>query len=389
MKRHTILHFIHTGGAGGAETVFQQLIHHLDDRAWRSVAVVPAGGWLDDQLRSAPAEVVPLEMGGAFDAALLGQVVRAAGHYDVDLIQTHLLGPAVYGTLAATLLDLPVVSTMHGSIDLASARKWGGVKSRILKRRRNRFVAVTQALLHEMIEGLRVEPSQARVISNGVDLAAFFPNRSRSLRREFGWTGDEILIGAVGNVRYPKAYHHLLEAANLLRHSCPRCRFVILGDTAGEAALYRELLEQRRSLGLEESVVFAGFRDDVNEALNNLDIYVLSSTREGLPLAILQAMAAKLPIVATRCGGPQEVLTHDWDALLVPPGDPRALAEGLATLAHDPALRDRLADAALATATTKYSLSRVAGAYAETYADSLGHQGPRAPQTAGAEGGSA
>jgi glycosyltransferase involved in cell wall biosynthesis len=289
----------------------------------------------------------------------------------VDVIHTHLLGPAVYGTLAARIVGQPLVATMHGSVDLSVAEKWWGLKARVLSRRRNRFVAVTESLRAEMAETLSLPLARIRVIANGVDPAQFYPARDYALRGQFGWGESAIVVGSVGNVRRPKGYHDLLEAAALVRDKSPACRFVIVGDTSGEPELYRTLLEHREALGLDEFVAFAGFRDDISRCLNSLDIYVMSSVKEGLPLAILQAMASRLPIVATRSGGPQEILTHNQDALLVSPSDPQALAHAILQLADCTDLRRRLATAAHDLVTSRYTLDQTANEYQEVYSECL------------------
>jgi glycosyltransferase involved in cell wall biosynthesis len=144
----------------------------------------------------------------------------------------------------------------------------------------------------------------------------------------------------------------------LVLEQIPSLRVVIIGDTTDEPTLYRDLLERRRALDLDDIVAFAGFRDDVVRALNALDIFVMSSMKEGLPLAVLQAMAVHLPIAATRCGGPDEILSHGANAWLVPVPEPQALADGILRLARSPEERLRLRRAASANARPRTSVRR-------------------------------
>lgn len=371
MRRHTVLHLIHTGGPGGAETVVRDVVARLDPRVWDSVAVVPYEGWLSTALRSGPASVVTLPHGAHFDAPLLFRLATLVRRRRVELIHTHLFGSALYAGLVARVLGLPVVSTLHGSVDLAAAHAWWDLKRQLLRRPAHQWVAVTRALREEMIRELHIPPTRVRTIVNGIDCRRFAPAPARDLRRELGWTHGELVVGALGNLRRPKGYDILLDAAALLRDRCPSCRFVVVGDTAGEPSLHAELLEKRRTLGLDDRVVFTGFRNDAARLLNNFDVYVSSSVREGLPLAILQAMAARLPIVATRSGGPQEFLVHEATALLVPVRDPRALADAVERLGHEPALRERLAGAACSMVRHRYTLGRMVAAYEDLYVAAL------------------
>lgn len=372
MSPRTVLHLIHTGGVGGAETVVEQLVRYGDHESWRTVTGVPGEGWLLSALREAAAEVVVLPSSGPFDGAMLFRLIRILKTRRVDVVHTHLFGPAVYGSVAGRIAGLPVVSTIHGSVDLAAAHRWWGMKKRLLRGPGNRFVAVTEGLRAEVIRELGVSPERTRVIANGIDVSRFVPRPSGVLREELGWSSDNFVIGAVGNVRRPKGYDTLLEAAKLLREECPSCRFVVVGDMDGEPALTHDLLARRRALGLDDMVVFAGFRADVVDVLNNFDIYVMSSTREGLPLAVLQAMAVRLPIVATMCGGPQEVLTHDRNALLVAVRDPRALAEAIRHLVDSGETRERLATTAWETVRARYTVERMVEEYERLYVECLG-----------------
>lgn len=372
MTKRTVLHLIHTGGAGGAETVVCQLIERLDPATWHSVAGVPAAeGWLWSALQDTHADVAVIPNSGPFDLGMLRRLVSLARARGVDLIHTHLFGPALYGGIAARVLGLPIVSTIHGTVDLSSAQRWGGMKKHLLRRPDHCFVGVTEMIRRQVVEELGVPAARTHLIANGIDVSRFAPARSRRLRAELGWDGDEIIVGALGNVRHPKGYDGLLEVAHRLRGRCERLRFIIVGDVDGEPELYSSLIERRRALGLEDRVVFTGFRKDVPDALNNFDIFVLSSVREGLPLAVLQAMAARLPIVATLSGGPQEVLTDGHDALLVPVQDPDALARGIERLVNDPAERDRLAGAGYRAVHERHTVERMAGAYARLYAERL------------------
>jgi glycosyltransferase involved in cell wall biosynthesis len=154
------------------------------------------------------------------------------------------------------------------------------------------------------------------VVHNGIDTSAYRPAPDIAFRRELGVPGDGILVGALGNVRVPKDYGNLLDAAAILKARSPRYRFAIVGDTQWEPTLYQELLAKHAALGLGDAVIFAGFRPDAPRLLNNFDLYVMSSEREGLPLALAQAMATGLPVVSTRAGGAQELITSGLNGVL-------------------------------------------------------------------------
>jgi glycosyltransferase involved in cell wall biosynthesis len=138
-----------------------------------------------------------------------------------------------------------------------------------------------------------------------VDAEVFRPYQDRSLRSELALADDVILVGAIGNIRAPKAYDVLLRAARILLDRSQRFHFIIAGDCAN--ALGRELAELSRSLGIEQQVSFLGLRADVPRILRNLDAFVSSRT-EGFSIACIEAMACGIPVIATRSGGPEEIL---------------------------------------------------------------------------------
>jgi glycosyltransferase involved in cell wall biosynthesis len=190
---------------------------------------------------------------------------------------------------------------------------------------------VRDALLQSGVPAARIE-----VIPSGIDLAPFdAPFDRAAARSALGLAPDDVLAIQVAALAPHKSQTTLLRAAALLRGRAPRLRVWI----AGEGALRAALVAEHKALELDDRVRFLGFRDDVVTLLRASDVFVLSSYLEGMGTSILDAMAAGLPVVATRVGGIPEVVTDGETGLLVPPRDPAALAEALARLADDAALR--------------------------------------------------
>jgi glycosyltransferase involved in cell wall biosynthesis len=145
---------------------------------------------------------------------------------------------------------------------------------------------------------------------------------------------------------------------------------VVAGQAQG--ALHEQLLRQRARLGLAEAVDFIGFRSDVADVLGAFDVFVLSSSDEGFSLSTVQAMAAGLPVVATRCGGPELIVGDSGGALLVPANDPGALAGAIVQIIHTPSLADGLRAAARQRAFDAFSVERMLGDYDALYRRCLG-----------------
>jgi glycosyltransferase involved in cell wall biosynthesis len=324
-----VLHLIDTGGPGGAETVYLELARGLRDRGHECVAVVPEHDWLEERLVDSGMTPIHIPSAGAMDFRLLGALRRLIREHDIDVVQAHLLASGVYGSMAALLTGVPVVSTFHGLPDISDDDRLLGLKARILQRPGNRVVCVSHWLRHQFVrKGVLSE--RTIVIPNGIDLHEL-ETRAADLRGELALPDHALLVGAIGNIRRSKAYPLLARAFAQVRDHRPDVHLVVAGhfDPAGD--VHAELDSTIERLDLGGHIHLLGFRDDVGAILRDLDAFVLSSTDEGFSLATVQAMGMGLPSVVTRSGGPEEIVRDDEGAILVEPGDVAALARGILT----------------------------------------------------------
>lgn len=365
----SILHLIHVTGPGGAETVCVDLVRGLDASRWRHVVCVPEEGWITRELRRTGLEPVVLPTSDR--AAFFRGLLRLVREQRIDLVQGHLLGTAFYASLAGILANVPVVNTFHGASDVRLPRSFANrVRYGVIRRGSAKVVLVSEPLHRELLDRRHLPAGGLAVIPNGIDTSVFRPRDDRGFRREIGVEDHHVLVGAVGNLRGPKDYPTFLRAAALLAERSPDYRFVVAGDDRGP--LLGELVGLRDSLGLRDRVVFAGFRPDVERVLNALDTFVVSSSSEGFSLAAVQAMASGVPVVATRCGGPEEIFTHGRDGLLVPVGAPEEIAAAVERIRADGELRDALVRAALRRAADDFSAAGMVRRYEALYLEALG-----------------
>lgn len=285
------------------------------------------------------------------------------------MIVAHLYGSSVYASLAGALLSIPVVSVLHGQSDVPDAERLSSLKATILCRASEKIVFVSKRLQDELGPRLRLTAARCAVIPNGIDTKVFRPDPDRSIRAKLGISDDMPLIGAIGNVRQPKAYDVLLRAARALVNRSRRFHLVIAGDCSN--ALGRGLDALRRDLGIDRHVTFLGLREDVPRVLNNLDAFVLSSHTEGFSIACIEAMACGIPVVATRSGGPEQILEGDA-GLLVPRGDPEALALAIDRVISSKDLAAALTAKAIKRVEEQYSLTTMLSRY-ETLLASVVH----------------
>lgn len=362
-----VLHLIDTTGAGGAESVFLQLVGGLDKARFRSTAVLLGRGWVHDQLVALGVEPIIIPSTRSADLPFLRSLVGTIRSRDIDLLQTHLLTTSVYGSVAGRLAGVPTVATFHGLVDVDAP--FVRVKARALEWGASKIVFVSDSLRKAILARTGVAARKAMVIHNGVDTVRFAPRRNTEFRLAHGIAVTDFLVGGVGRLIREKGFDVLIRAAALLRDHPARFRFLIAGaEGIPGGSVLAELSALRDELGLGDRVVFVGFQPDSAQVFNALDLFALTSRTEGFSLTTIEAMASGLPSVVTRSGGPQEIVTPDVDAVMIASDDPVALANALSGLADSAARLSSLASAARETVLRRFSLESTLREYEELYA---------------------
>lgn len=360
-----VLHLIETGGPGGAESVFATLIARQVAAGDTAIGAVPYDGWLAQNLRSRGREPIITPSSGAFDWRYLRRIAGLIRQHRIDVLCAHLFGAAVYGSALSSYLRMPLVSVLHGVSDFDRDQRFAGVKSWLVGRS-DKIVFVSESLRATLVSRLRIPAQRTEVIYNGVDTTALTPQPNQELHERLNLPADSIVIGSVGNVRPAKGYDVLLDVARIVCEQDRRVHFVIAGQP--QEPLQSALEKQRADYRLDERVHFVGMHNDIHEFMNGLDIYLLTSTSEGFSIACVEAMACGLPIVATRCGGPEEILAHDTTGLLVGNAQPAQISEALFKLIATPSLRSALATNARQHAISRFSVERMVDSYRTLFA---------------------
>lgn len=362
----TVLHVIETWGVGGAETVCVDVASGIDRSRFRSIGAVQREGWVYETMRARGLEPVVVRPGKHMrDLTYLWGLVRVCRRERVRLLQSHLVTSSLYTCVVGRLLSIPVVSTFHGVIDFDPRRRLARVEARTISRLAARLVFVSEGLRKEFLATYRARADRTVVIHNGIDADAFRPAPDRALRQRLGIPEAAIVVAAVGNIRTAKAYDELLRVADRLRDAQPPMHFVIAGWE--RQPLYDQLLQLRQELRLEDRVSFLGYVDDPRTVFGSADIYLSTSSTEGFSLTTVQAMASELPVVVTRSGGPEEIVTDRVDGLLFPVGATSEIAGALAALATNVAERRRLGEAGRQTVLRRFTTDRMVARYQQVY----------------------
>lgn len=363
MKR--VLHLIDTAGPGGAESVYLDLVSRLDRHRWTSFASIPTTGWLYDALERRGIQPIVIPSAGRMNVLYLARLVRLIRRLEVDLVQTHLFGASLYGALAGFLCGVPVVCTFHGEPDLTSAERGAFLRFGLLRLAARRVVCVSDSLVASFRRRSGFPGDRVTTIHNGIDSAVFRPGRDHDLRRTLGVGEDEILIGTVGNFRPAKALDVFVRAAALLAIPGKRLRFVIVGQRA--EPILSKLDALRQELGLEGNLEFLGFRSDIDRVMRSLDVFVCSSDTEGFSLTTAQAMASGIPVVATRSGGPEELINDGLDGRLVETRAPEQIARAVRELVANPVAARELGANARKRVEARFSTAAMVRRYEDLY----------------------
>ncbi len=359
-----VMHVVLSLAAGGTERLVIEICRRLGPSSAPVVCCLDAPGEWASELTSIGVAVEALRRRPGFRPSLAWRIARLATQYRVSVLHCHHYSPYVYGALATLLSPrIGLIFTEHGRLsDTAPSRKRRLVNP-WLARIPGRIFAVSGELKRHMAaEGF--PERRVEVIYNGIAaVTERVANEGRAVRAELGLPHDAMVIGSVARLDPVKNLSLLLRAHAFLLASQPRAQVVIVG-----AGLELQALEaETRRLGTSEQVRFVGHRPDARRLMSAFDIYVNCSNYEGVSLTILEAMAAGLPVVATRVGGNPEVVVDRETGILVPGREPAPLADALATLSADPEIRRRMGEAGTSRVEREFSIERMVADYRRAY----------------------
>jgi len=354
---------------GGAERVVVELARRLDRRRFLpQVICLRERGELAGELDAAEVPLLALGKRTRFAPTLPARLARVFRRERIDIVNTHLFTGNLWGTAGAVLAATPVVVTHH-NVDVWK-RRVHLTLDRLCGRFAGRIVVVSGAVERFYIEQARLPAAKMVVIPNGVSPEAFsFAERDAlrvAVRRELGLPADATVAINIGRLVPQKGQEVLLDAFACLARDGRDIHLVIVGDGPDR----RKLHDKAATLGLSAKAVFAGSRSDVGRLLTAADVFVLTSTREGHPLSIIEAMVGGLPIVATGVPGVTEVVEDGVTGMLVAPGDAEAVARAVSEMTSRSAsggLAAKMAAAGKKLALERFTVDRMVRAYEQVF----------------------
>jgi glycosyltransferase involved in cell wall biosynthesis len=371
--RARVVYLAHAFMVGGAEEMVLNLVRHLPARFEPMVGCIHEAGPIGEEIRrtGTPVAVLGLNPGWRrpWDIARLRRYIRDT---QPQIVHTFLLTASLYGRLAAILEGVPVVIGTEVNI-YERKRRHHAFAERLLMKGTNRVVASAESVRDFYVRQVHADPAKVDVIYNAVDFARAQPTRSRAdLRRECGVPVDAFVAGVIARLTEQKGHRFLFDAI-AETPALARVHLILIGGGDLQATLVRQV----HDLGLSDRVHFLGPRRDLGDLLAAMDVFVMPSLWEGLPLSLVLAMGAGLPVVATAVAGIPEVVEDGRTGLLVPPGDRAALGAALATLVADVPARERLGRDARAAVLPRFNVEGYVQSIADLYDRLLAERGDR------------
>ena len=366
-RRLNILLYIETSGPGGAETVMLDIARKLDKDRFNPTVVLHRSRWLHEQLKANRVDTRIIPSRRSLDVPFLKKFVKLCRELKTDVIHSHLSGANLYACLAGAIGRIPVIATYHNELYMpTSSEKYVPLKTFIVRKLASMTILVADFMKKEYAERGKFPPNRLMTIYSGIDFGDDLDVNTAKLRQSLDISDDKLVVGNVANLRSPKGHQYLVEAAAQICKDIPNVEFLLIGEE-GKGNLKEQLEDQIADLRLEENVKLLGFRRDVKQLLRIMDVFVLPSLSEGLPLSVVEAMAASLPVVATDVGGLKEIVSDGETGYLVESGNAAVLADKVSTLLTDKNLRKRMGNKGRKVALDRFSLESMIDNYQNLY----------------------
>ena len=372
-RKYKIAYLIDGLSMGGAERLMVPILKHLSrDHFEPYVCALQSkeGNPMTEEIRALSIPVECLNIKHLRDPDAIPRLIRYLKGIGADLVHTQLEAANILGNISAKLLRLPSVCTIHvmPSLDVKTKTKLHQrAEWFVLRRLCDHVLSVSEEARRHHIQISHSSADQVTTLYNGIDLSIFLDightEERNAARAELRLPLDADVLVTVAVLRPPKGIQFMIRALPAVLAHHPKTYYLLVGDGSYRSAL----IEEVSNAGIKERVIFAGMRKDVPRLLAASDVFVLPSLTEALPTVLAEAMAAKLPIVATRVGGIPEMIANGQNGFLVAPEDVDGLAKACNHLLENPEKRLDMAEEGWKTVNRKFSVERQVDQLKELY----------------------
>ncbi len=338
-RKINVIHLVEELTIGGLEKILTAIVLNLNKEKYNvSVWCLREGGFFADALIKEGIDVKILHISTSRNPLSIYKLYKLLKNRKFDIIHTHAYSAGTIGRISAFLAGIPVIISHNHSVYDYYNWYYHFVE-RLLSFITDRVICISDMVNRFAKETQRINPNKLVTIHNGIDNIRIVSGKGTSdLRKELGIPINHSIICIIAHMEEHKGLKYLLKSASLLLESKSNISFLLVGD----GALTGELKKLCIYLKIEKNVIFAGERSDIPEILSLTDIFVLPSLREGLGLAILEAMACGKPVIATNVGGIPEIVKNGVSGILVSPGDPEALQTAIKELLDDKEMQKKM-----------------------------------------------
>jgi glycosyltransferase involved in cell wall biosynthesis len=363
MKKLNLMHIVYSTGVGGSEKIALELISRGNRSLFNvSVCCLALKGAMHDQFEAAAVQIFLLDKTAGVDLNLFWRLFRLLKKQKTDIVHTHDNSTIFYGTLASRLAGVKrVVNTEHGGMYFESKRKQA--MNGWLWKLNDKVVCVSDAVKRD-VQAMAKINDRAVTIHNGVDLPGFdLSTDKRAARKELGLAADDFVVCTVGRLNRVKNQRMFLEAAKKMIKIFPCAKFILAGDGPERINLENYV----RETGISAGVVFLGPRRDIPVVLRASDCFALTSDYESFGLAVVEAMAAGVPVVATNAGGVGEIVRNGETGILIEKNDVDALTTALLKIKNEKGFAETVVCRAKDFVTKQYGVEKMVRRYEELY----------------------
>lgn len=365
-KKPTVCHVLHSLCVGGAETLAARLARRSSSRYRIVFACLDSLGPLGEELEREGFPTYVLNRQPGFDWRCAARFSKLLRDERVDIVHAHQYTPFFYAMMGRRLARRPaVLFTEHGRHFPDHRRAKRVIANRLLLKRRDRVVGVGEAVRQALVANEGIKPDRVGVVFNGIDLVRFrnVEFDATEVRQELGLANGEMLLLQVARLDYLKDHTTALRALKRVTESLPDVRLILVGDGPERANIEQLIIR----LGLSEHVRLLGTRRDIPRLLAATDVFLLTSISEGIPLTLIEAMASRVPVIATNVGGVSEVVKNEVTGLLAQAKGDAAIADHIVRLAKAPELRARMGSAGMQRAFTTFAEEQMHDSYDRLY----------------------
>ncbi len=332
----------------------------LKERGWPAYLVCQTGSPLHLKAEKEGLSVLPIKVKSEFSPVSVVRLCFLMKKKGCLLAHYHDAHAAAVGKAASSLVKVPF-QVLSRRVDFPLRKN--PLSNWKYKNKLDAIIAISHGVKKVLMEG-GINPDLIHVIPSGIDFSSYENVTSSDyLRKELSFKDDDYLVGIVAHLADHKGHRYFIEAAGILKKRAPKIKLIIVG----EGPLKIELTKQVKKIQVDDMVFFLGFREDIPQILASLDLFVLSSYLEGLGSSLLDAMASRLPVVATKVGGIPEVVIAGETGLLVPSRNPEALAEAILELYRDREKASCLGERGYEVVQQKFSDKAMAGRIISLY----------------------